>query len=112
MHAHALRCTAQHETTDLAERAATFDDAQLFAVDREPPRRGLSRPRHLLSFFLVAIALIGGVLAVVDLRREDEKPNDLIIVLDTSASTLAREWRFARAWLTRQLGNLDWGRVG
>lgn len=33
-------------------------------------------------------------------------------VLDTSASTLAREWRFARAWLTRQLGNLDCGRVG
>jgi RNA polymerase sigma factor (TIGR02999 family) len=26
-------------------------------------------------------------------------------VLDISASTLAREWRFARAWLARQLGD-------
>ena len=25
-------------------------------------------------------------------------------VLDMSPSTLAREWRFARAWLARQLG--------
>lgn len=61
------------------------------AVDREPPRRGLSRPRHLVSFALVAIALIGGVLAVVDLRREDEQPNDVILVLDTSASMAAKD---------------------
>ena len=33
-------------------------------------------------------------------------------VLDTSASTLAREWRFARAWLARELGSFDWGKVG
>ncbi len=61
------------------------------AVDREPPRRGLSRPRHLLSFALVAAAIVGGVLAVVDLRREDEQPNDLIIVLDTSASMASKD---------------------
>lgn len=33
-------------------------------------------------------------------------------VLDTSASTLAREWRFARAWLARRLGAFDWVKVG
>lgn len=61
------------------------------SVDREPPRRGLSRPRHLVSFALVAIALVGGTLAVVDLRREDEQPNDVILVLDTSASMAAKD---------------------
>lgn len=33
-------------------------------------------------------------------------------VLDTSPSTLAREWRFARAWLSRRLGSLEGFRVG
>lgn len=30
-------------------------------------------------------------------------------VLGTSESTLAREWRFARAWLVRQLGGFQFG---
>jgi RNA polymerase sigma factor (TIGR02999 family) len=33
-------------------------------------------------------------------------------VLDVSPSTLAREWRFARAWLVRQLGGVGWGEAG
>ncbi|MFO0824558.1 MAG: ECF-type sigma factor [Gemmataceae bacterium] len=32
-------------------------------------------------------------------------------VLNTSPSTLAREWRFARAWLARHLGEFAWGKA-
>jgi DNA-directed RNA polymerase specialized sigma24 family protein len=35
--------------------------------------------------------------------------NETATVLGISASTVAREWRFARAWLARQLGDAPEG---
>ncbi|NUP14200.1 MAG: VWA domain-containing protein [Polyangiaceae bacterium] len=56
------------------------------AVPTEPPKRGFARPRHVASFILVVLGLVAAAFAIADLRREDETPRDLIVVLDTSAS--------------------------
>ena len=59
---------------------------RVIAGDHTPTRRTLAQPRHLLSLLLMALALVGLVLALADLRPEEERPRDYVVVLDTSAS--------------------------
>lgn len=63
-----------------------------------PTRRAWSRPRHLVSLVLVLLALVGLVVALADLRDDDDRPRDFVVVLDTSASMAASdgETRLAR----------------
>lgn len=56
-----------------------------------PTRRAWSRPRHLVSLALVLLALVGLVVALADLRDEQDKPRDFVVVLDTSASMAASD---------------------
>ncbi|MEM6293936.1 MAG: VWA domain-containing protein [Myxococcota bacterium] len=70
-------------------RTQTVSSALLFraiAGENTPTKRALARPRHLASLVLVLLALLALVSAAVDLRSDDAKPRDTIIVLDTSAS--------------------------
>lgn len=61
------------------------------AAPKEPPKRGVSQPKHLFSLVLLVLALVIATLAVADVRREGEAPRDLVIVLDTSASMGAED---------------------
>ncbi len=56
-----------------------------------PTRRAWSRPRHVISLFLVLLALVGLVVALADLRDENDRPRDFVVVLDTSASMAASD---------------------
>jgi hypothetical protein len=56
-----------------------------------PTKRTLARPHHLISLVLVLLALLAAITAVADLRRGVERPRDVVIVLDTSASMGVRE---------------------
>lgn len=70
------------------------------AAPKEPPKRGVSQPKHLFSLVLLVLAIVISALAVADVRREGEAPRDLVIVLDTSASMGAKDdgtTRFAMA---------------
>lgn len=70
-------------------RSKTVPSAILFraiAGENVPTRRALASPRHIVSLVLVLLALVALVVAIADLRPEQEKPRDYVVVLDTSAS--------------------------
>lgn len=59
---------------------------RVIAGQTTPKSRAMAKPRHILSLLLVLLALLGLVAALVDLQRDDERPRNYIVVLDTSAS--------------------------
>jgi hypothetical protein len=59
---------------------------RVIAGQTTPKSRAMAKPRHLVSLLLVLLALLGLVAALVDLQRDDERPRNYIVVLDTSAS--------------------------
>lgn len=59
---------------------------RVIAGQATPTSRAVAKPRHILSLLLVLLALAGLVAALVDLQRDEERPRNTIVVLDTSAS--------------------------
>ncbi len=74
-----------------ARRVSSLLLLRKIAVATEPPRRGLSKPRHMVSFALLLLALVAAAAAIADVRRTGEEPHDVVFVLDTSASMGARD---------------------
>jgi RNA polymerase sigma factor (TIGR02999 family) len=82
---------------ELAEGLAVIEPPadELLAVDEAIQKLQVEKP-HLAE--IAMLRYFAGLSA-----------DETAAVLDMSASTLAREWRFARAWLFRQLGGTPGG---
>ncbi len=80
-----------HRRRRLEMRVPSVILLRAIAGTSRPTRRAWSRPRHLLSLLLVLLALVGLVVALADLRNDDDRPRDFVVVLDTSASMAATD---------------------
>lgn len=88
-----------HRRRRLEKKVPSVIILRAIAGKARPTRRSWSRPRHIVSLVLMMLALAGMVVALADLRDDQDRPRDFVVVLDVSASMAASdgETRLERA---------------